>query len=110
MTIAFTTARFEGVGGVTCRGCQMHIWFPQHCAAVLVATSDFTVLTDAQTRAVLHDCRRPRVFFCPNCPELDEATLYHRGSGRYGPGLAPVCPACFEPLRQRNKAPDPAET
>lgn len=60
------TARFEGLGGIGCRGCPTTLWFPKDAAVTLTMCNGICRVEDAATLAVLHDCRYQSELFCPN--------------------------------------------
>lgn len=57
LTIHCETARFEGAGAINCQRCQQRTIFPDGCIATILRFDQVTVVRDADSGVVLHDCR-----------------------------------------------------
>jgi hypothetical protein len=57
LTIRCDTARFQGQGRIECFDCGRVTRFPDRCQVVMLRLGAITVIWDAETNVVLHDCR-----------------------------------------------------
>lgn len=93
------TARFTGIASMRCRTCDRRIIFPTGCSVVVYSyrvsldqvDGQLTVVYEAGTHELLHDCRLVRLYRCLSCAAIVEIMPPTRRTQQAG--VPPTC-AC----------------